>query len=654
MTIRINPKMFALSDLNTSKFDYNLVNSMIGEFVTHQKEMGVTPLGPQYSRSNLNIHDVASQLALHRMVGKFEEPVVSVDTLRKQLTIDKMVEYDMHGLHGFDPSKLELTAYERLNLFNIRKELNEVLSHYYLDDSRLEFPSGETYVSARGDTDLYAKCRDIKQLVVTNNCFDIFARIAYKSPILKFTINRHFKNKYNVSSYTYKRAWASLIKEGHSVKKAAFLIFKEKLRGVATIVSDARITTVPKNLESDRVIECEALCNMIVQRTIAAAIKKLILKRYGIDLNESQIVHKRLIELADNATIDLKNASNSVFYSVVTWLMGGTKLWKDLTASRCGTVLLPDGSRLKLSMLSPMGNGFTFEVMTLILLAFTRYFDSFSHVFGDDIIVHVDVAGDVIRMLELIGFKTNKTKTFLTGHFRESCGGFTFKGEHLTSFDFHWAENAAEAVILINKVFLLSRNALIGKSLRIRLLKLHAKLLSVVPQAMLRGVNGGTNFALSVVSEQSELLQHKHNPWRIVLWEAHNIHGNLDLIRNTIPSLEEGVWIERFLLLKIMGSSMKKKRFEQRDRLQSTSICDTSKPSTTTQLCWEREQIDAYYHVYVESDCYRFRNGRKMKPIDNVSNLLAWTYIAKGRICAPILSSTTVKGHWVITPTPLI
>lgn len=642
------------------------INEKLLHFTTEWKTQGYEKLGPSFSQ-DLTLSEVSGKLMQTRMIGKYEKPVESqkeLDKIRAETTIASMVNYDMEGISCFDPYSMDLAAYDRYNLFRIRDRFHEILAHYRFDVSGFEFPSGETFVSSGGNTDLYAKLKDIDQLTCTADCLDLFKTVAFKSPILKYAINRHFKNKcrkYKVKP-NFKKRWTDLSEKYPNVNHRAYAIFCEKVDCVVTIVKDARVTTVPKNLETDRVIECEALCNMIVQRCIACCIKHLIRDEFGIDLDNSQVLHKLLLSDLNNVTIDLRNASNSVFLAVCEWFMSGStkksKLLTHLIAARCGTVVLPDGERYKLNMLSPMGNGFTFEVMTLILLVITRHFDTFSHVFGDDIIVDRDVADDVIRLLSIIGFHTNDSKTFLTGNFRESCGGFAYNGVYLTSFDFHWATNVVEAVVNINKVFVMSRNAHISNELRERLILLHVDLLELVPQHMLRGVEGGEDYARSQLVNQTLSAQKADN----VMSKRYSCKQNgftcLSYLSgpdyhlfNPIPGLEEGVWIERKTLVRIMHKETKIKRHK---RVDSILVESRGTSFSRGELQLAGEKVDSYLRFYVENDCYRFKSGRKMKPIDNVNNLLAWTYLAKGRVAAPILRSTTVKNRWEITYIPRI
>jgi len=53
-------------------------------------------------------------------------------------------------------------------------------------------------------------------------------------------------------------------------------------------------------------------------------------------------------------------------------------------------------------------------------------------VFGDDIIVPVDMVQTVMEGLEAFGLKVNREKSFWNGKFRESCGGDFYDGEWVT------------------------------------------------------------------------------------------------------------------------------------------------------------------------------------------------------------------------------
>lgn len=86
-----------------------------------------------------------------------------------------------------------------------------------------------------------------------------------------------------------------------------------------------------------------------------------------------------------------------------------------------------------------MGNGYTFELETLIFFAIACAVVRKSGgvglggvdvwVYGDDIIVPTESAGALLSVLKFCGFTANERKTFTIGPFRESCGGDYWDGE---------------------------------------------------------------------------------------------------------------------------------------------------------------------------------------------------------------------------------
>lgn len=626
------------------KINNDFVSKVNLKFQECIENMQCVPLGPEYK--NFTFAQAEHNLQLHRAKKKFEVPNDSLSSERKETTLEKVIEYDTLGITDFNPAILDLDPYVRRQLYHIRKRLNEVLSHYRFSVSKLEFPSGETYVSAGGDISLYAKLRDREQLTCTRSAFETFARIAYNTPMLKYAMRRHinmwqFETK---KRFNHKEMW----KQANEIcpKKAKFLVFKAQLECVVTFVSDARLTTVPKDNSSDRVIECEALCNMICQRAIGCCIRDLIKEQFGVDLETSQTLHKLLIKDPDNATIDLSNASNSVWYSVVEWFMGGTTLFKYLKDTRCGTVSI-GSERIRLNMLSPMGNGFTFEVMTLLLLTITREYDSMSHVYGDDIIVDTDVAQDVIELLSIIGFKTNDTKTFVNGNFKESCGGFTCEGKYITSFDFHYCLDVVDAVVLINKVGILGVNS---TDLKDFWNSLHRELLEITPAALLRGLPIKSDYAEYKLNEEVTNIQIERRRkyayhYKQGFWISYS--GDLPVL-NSLPGLTDGVFCDYKYSLRRKKLSSKCQAAYQ--AAKAVVEFEGIKDSIFTRLSWQREKTSTYIKVSKKSIKYKFKNGKEMRPIDNVNNLLAWTYIWAGKSQAPHLRDTVITTEWLTSP----
>lgn len=203
------------------------------------------------------------------------------------------------------------------------------------------------------------------------------------------------------------------------------------------IVAGNKVTTVPKNAKTDRVIAIEPDWNMFFQRGIGGAIRHRLRSRLGLLRPDSQQVHQDLAREGSAtgrfATIDLQSASDSVSLALVHALL--PPAWFTacfITRSDQGEV---GGKTVLYEKISSMGNGFTFELETLIFWALTRACSGQSDtvsVYGDDIICHTDRASQVVHLLEQCGFSTNAKKTFLSGPFRESCGGHYHNGHEVT------------------------------------------------------------------------------------------------------------------------------------------------------------------------------------------------------------------------------
>lgn len=108
---------------------------------------------------------------------------------------------------------------------------------------------------------------------------------------------------------------------------------------------------------------------------------------------------------------------------------------------------------------SSMGNGYTFELESLIFYGLLRAVSELSgesdhrlYVYGDDIVVPTGMAQLSLDYLRKAGFMVNPDKSFVSGPFRESCGGHYFQGDDVTPFYIR------EPVDSIDRLFLLHNN----------------------------------------------------------------------------------------------------------------------------------------------------------------------------------------------------
>lgn len=191
-----------------------------------------------------------------------------------------------------------------------------------------------------------------------------------------------------------------------------------------------RYLTVPKTATTDRAISVEPSLLVYFQKGLGRHIR-LRLKRFGIDLDHGQGIHQRLLEqqAADFSTIDLQSASDTVARELVRLLL--PEDWYEVMDQlRSHETRLPGkGERwYRNHKFSSMGNGFTFELETLVFFALLSGLSEELRggenlfVYGDDIIVPSGYANAALGVLDFFGFVPNADKTFVSGPFKESCG----------------------------------------------------------------------------------------------------------------------------------------------------------------------------------------------------------------------------------------
>jgi len=199
--------------------------------------------------------------------------------------------------------------------------------------------------------------------------------------------------------------------------------------------------TVAKDSRSRRSCAKEPSLNSVYQLALGRAMRRR-LRDVGIDLDSLPDEHKLMARVASvggrAVTIDLSSASDTVARLLVKLLL--PPLWFTyLDSARSPLTFVKTKTEGKgrwyhLEKFSSMGNGFTFELETIIFRALcVASCDLVGvrgevSVFGDDIIVPTDASSCVLAVLRFFGFTPNPKKTYVSGVFRESCGGDFFNG----------------------------------------------------------------------------------------------------------------------------------------------------------------------------------------------------------------------------------
>lgn len=215
--------------------------------------------------------------------------------------------------------------------------------------------------------------------------------------------------------------------------------FSSKIR----YVHHNMIAFVPKTAKTHRAIAVEPLLNGFVQKGIDTYIRELLKhSRFRIDLSDQTRNQKwakwgSLEVMRDPfVTLDLSAASDSISIGLVRRLLP-PEWFVLLDATRSPSYLL-NGVVRRYEKFCSMGNGFCFPLETLIFAAISAACCKVMgqrpqiSVYGDDIIVRQNIALLVTEVLQYVGFRVNRDKSFYHGPFRESCGADWVRGQDVT------------------------------------------------------------------------------------------------------------------------------------------------------------------------------------------------------------------------------
>jgi len=309
-----------------------------------------------------------------------------LETERKLRYVNKRLSLDSHGRHpskGVGEASISEARLKILRLLGPQPSMSE------LSDS-CSFSSGASFNKTRRDGSTAAHKFNCRTPEVTAACAPIADYLIKESPL-----------------------WSENVQS-----------FK--------LVRGNRITTVPKSRKTNRTIAIEPQMNMYVQKGIGSIIRRR-LKSVGVDLDD-QTINQRYAEqgslTGDLATVDLSAASDSISTGLVWALL--PPCWAELimlTRSEVG--ILPDGTEINYEKVSSMGNGYTFELESLLFWALAKSVtskDDIVSVYGDDIIIPSRCVPTLQQVFDYVGFTLNMDKSFWTGKFRESCGKHYFDG----------------------------------------------------------------------------------------------------------------------------------------------------------------------------------------------------------------------------------
>ena len=223
-------------------------------------------------------------------------------------------------------------------------------------------------------------------------------------------------------------------------------------------VMPGRLAFVPKNWKTHRPIVIEPSLNGLYQKAFGGYIKRRLMM-FGVDLYDQNINKQRarIGSLNDDvATIDLSSASDTISYNLVMELLP-IDWFEILSSLRTGEITY-GGELFSLEKFSSMGNGYTFELESLIFFCLgygisivrDRTFDL--TVYGDDLICNPLLARDISELFPLYGFSLSE-KSYFEGNFRESCGGDYLLGNDIRPFFIKDTLSYATCVSMYNFLF---------------------------------------------------------------------------------------------------------------------------------------------------------------------------------------------------------
>ena len=233
-------------------------------------------------------------------------------------------------------------------------------------------------------------------------------------------------------------AWSGFI-NGHSlaIDRSGSEVNLEFECQTPIVVDTGKLLFVEKNAKTHRPICVEPVYNGFWQLGVGDYIKDRLCIHAHQDLRNqerNQLLAREGSVRGNVATLDLSSASDTIAFSVVFDLL--PEDWVTLLSTLRTGVIEYDGLQFELEKFSSMGNGFTFELETLIFWALAWACTSLTgedtekvSVYGDDIIVPTRVVDLLMATLTWCGFNLNREKSYWDGGFRESCGADWLHGE---------------------------------------------------------------------------------------------------------------------------------------------------------------------------------------------------------------------------------
>jgi hypothetical protein len=218
----------------------------------------------------------------------------------------------------------------------------------------------------------------------------------------------------------------------------------------------SRLMCVPKTAKGPRLIASESAphmwCQQMIWKWLQLQLKKSV-ARHFIDFHDQSKSGDLVLQASRDrslATVDLSDASDRLScWTVERMFRANSSLLNALHAARTRYIrdeVSNEMSFLSLRKFASQGTAATFPIQSLCFLFIALGCSAIGpidkhtigklrnrvRVFGDDIIIPSYGYARLIRVMDLLQLKVNVTKSYVNGHFRESCGVDGFCGHDVT------------------------------------------------------------------------------------------------------------------------------------------------------------------------------------------------------------------------------
>jgi len=218
-----------------------------------------------------------------------------------------------------------------------------------------------------------------------------------------------------------------------------------------------KVIFVPKTAKTPRVIAIEPshmqYAQQSIMRELVNGIESDSILKSSIHFTDSSIngeaARKASID-RQYATLDMSEASDRIHAGLAyNMIKSSPDLARAIFSCRSMYALLPNKEVIPLVKFASMGSALCFPIESMVFytiaiavlienrgLPLTRdsvaRMSNLVHVFGDDLIIPSHDVPRVIEVIESTRLKVNKSKTFVLGSFRESCGVDAYQGYNVT------------------------------------------------------------------------------------------------------------------------------------------------------------------------------------------------------------------------------